>query len=75
LGPYSEIVSGKGKSLLKICSSPTIQEFKDDTTVNLIFGTQKKEYLEITGFELIVLIKKIIIIHGSQKTFCQRLAT
>jgi len=52
LGPYSEIVSGKAKSLLKYVPHLTVQEFKDDTTVNLIWEFPEEGNEEITGFEL-----------------------
>ncbi len=52
LGPYSEVVSGKGKSLLKYVPHLTVQEFKDDTTVNLIWEFPEEGDEEITSFEL-----------------------
>ncbi|MBF4516613.1 hypothetical protein IRZ71_09665 [Flavobacterium sp. ANB] len=52
LGPYSEIISGKGKSILKYVPHLTVKEFKDDTTVNLIWEFPEEGNDEITGFEL-----------------------
>ena len=52
LGPYSEIVSGKGKSLLKYVPHLTVKEFRDDTTVNLIWEFPEEGNEEISSFEL-----------------------
>lgn len=52
LGPYSQIVTGKGKSMLKYVPHLTVKEFKDDTTVNLIWEFPAEGDEEITGFEL-----------------------
>ncbi|MCD0469155.1 hypothetical protein [Flavobacterium sp. JAS] len=52
LGPYSEIVTGKGKKVLKFVPHLTIKEFKDDTTVNLIWEFPEEGDSEISGFEL-----------------------
>ncbi|WP_456315332.1 fibronectin type III domain-containing protein [Pseudomonas shirazensis] len=52
LGPYSQIVSGKGKAILKFVPHLTVKEFKDDTTVNLIWEFPKEGDDEISGFEL-----------------------
>jgi hypothetical protein len=52
LGPYSQVVSGKGKSILQFVPHLTVKEFKDDTTVNLIWEFPEEGNNEITGFEL-----------------------
>lgn len=52
LGPYSDIVTGKGKSILKYVPHLTVKEFKDDTTVNLIWEFPEEGNEEISGFEL-----------------------
>lgn len=52
LGPYSEVVSGKAKSILKYVPHLTVKEFKDDTTVNLIWEFPEEGNNEISGFEL-----------------------
>jgi len=52
LGPYSQVVSGKGKSILKYVPHLTVKEFKDDKTVNLIWEFPEEGNDEITGFEL-----------------------
>jgi hypothetical protein len=52
LGPYSEIVSGTGKSILKYVPHLTIKNFKDDKTVTLTFEFDPAGDSEITGFEL-----------------------
>lgn len=52
LGPYSDVVTGKGKSILKYVPHLTVKEFKDDTTVNLVFEFPEEGNDEITGFEL-----------------------
>ena len=52
LGPYSEIVTGKGKKILKFVPHLTVKEFKDDTTVNLIWEFPQEGDSEISGFEL-----------------------
>lgn len=52
LGPYSDVVSGKGKELLKYVPHLTVKEFKDDTSVNLIWEFPEEGNDEITGFEL-----------------------
>ncbi|CAN1563766.1 Fibronectin type III [Flavobacteriaceae bacterium] len=52
LGPYSEIVSGSGKSILKYVPHLTIKNFKDDKTVTLTFEFDPAGDSEITGFEL-----------------------
>jgi hypothetical protein len=52
LGPYSEVVSGTGKSILKYVPHLTIKDFKDDTTVTLTFEFDEAGDSEITGFEL-----------------------
>ena len=52
LSPYSDVVSGKGKSILKYVPHLTVKEFKDDTTVNLIWEFPEEGNDEISGFEL-----------------------
>lgn len=52
LGPYSEIVSGKGKSILKFVPHLTVKDFKDDKTVTLTFEFDDEGNSEIIGFEL-----------------------
>jgi hypothetical protein len=52
LGPYSEIVSGKGKSILKFVPHLTIKDFKDDKTVTLTWEFNAAGDTEISGFEL-----------------------
>jgi len=52
LGPYSDIVSGKGKSILKYVPHLTVKEFKDDTTVNLVWEFPEEGNEEISSFEL-----------------------
>lgn len=52
LGPYSDIVSGKGKSILKYVPHLTVKEFKDDTSVNLVWEFPEEGNEEISGFEL-----------------------
>jgi uncharacterized protein len=52
LGPYSEIVTGKSKKILKFVPHLTVKEFKDDTTVNLIWEFPEEGDGEISGFEL-----------------------
>lgn len=52
LGPYSNLVTGTGKSILKFVPHLTVKEFKDDTTVNLIWEFPEEGNDEISGFEL-----------------------
>jgi hypothetical protein len=52
LGPYSEVVSGKGKSILKFVPHLTVKDFKDDKTVTLTWEFDEAGDTEITGFEL-----------------------
>jgi hypothetical protein len=52
LGPFSEVVSGTGKSILKYVPHLTIKDFKDDKTVTLTFEFDEAGDSEITGFEL-----------------------
>ncbi|WP_052483617.1 hypothetical protein [Flavobacterium sp. MEB061] len=52
LSPYSEIVTGKSKAILKFVPHLTVKEFKDDTTVNLIWEFPEEGSNEISGFEL-----------------------
>lgn len=52
LGPYSDVVTGKGKSILQYVPHLTVKEFKDDTTVNLIWEFPEEGNDEISGFEL-----------------------
>jgi hypothetical protein len=52
LGPYSEVLSGKGKSILKFVPHLTIKDFKDDKTVTLTWEFNEEGNEEISGFEL-----------------------
>ena len=52
LSPYSDIVTGKSKALLKYAPHLTVKEFKDDTTVNLIWEFPEEGNNDISGFEL-----------------------
>lgn len=52
LGPYSDLVSGKGKTILKFVPHLTTKEFIDDTTVNLVWEFPEEGNDEISGFEL-----------------------
>ncbi|WP_281321921.1 fibronectin type III domain-containing protein [Flavobacterium aestivum] len=52
LGPYSEVVSGKGKSILQFVPHLTVKDFKDDKTVTLTWEFDEAGDSEITGFEL-----------------------
>ncbi|WP_300976944.1 hypothetical protein [Flavobacterium sp.] len=52
LGPYSDLVSGKGKSILKYVPHLTTKEFIDDTTVTLVWEFPEEGNDEISGFEL-----------------------
>ncbi|WP_433763341.1 fibronectin type III domain-containing protein [Flavobacterium ginsenosidimutans] len=52
LGPYSDVVSGKGKSLLKYVPHLTVKEFKDDSTVTLTWEFPEEGNPEISSFEL-----------------------
>ncbi|CAA9195645.1 hypothetical protein FLA105534_00765 [Flavobacterium bizetiae] len=52
LGPYSEIISGKGKSILQFVPHLTVKNFKDDKTVTLTWEFAEEGNSEITGFEL-----------------------
>jgi hypothetical protein len=52
LGPYSEIISGKGKSILKFVPHLTVKNFKDDKTVTLTWEFPEEGNTEILGFEL-----------------------
>ncbi|GAA6767921.1 hypothetical protein AAFH68_38730 [Flavobacterium sp. CGRL1] len=52
LGPYSDVISGKGKAILKYVPHLTVKEFKDDTTVKLIWEFPEEGNNEIMGFEL-----------------------
>jgi hypothetical protein len=52
LGPYSEIITGKGKALLKFVPHLTVKNFKDDSTVTLSWEFPEEGNEEISGFEL-----------------------
>ncbi|MGO4773746.1 hypothetical protein ACEN2I_18995 [Flavobacterium sp. W22_SRS_FK3] len=52
LGPYSDVVSGKGKALLKYVPHLTVKDFKDDSTVTLTWEFPEEGNNEISGFEL-----------------------
>lgn len=52
LSPYSEIITGKGTSILKFVPHLTVKDFKDDTTVTLSWEFPEEGNNEISGFEL-----------------------
>lgn len=52
LSPYSEIISGKGTSILKFVPHLRVKDFKDDTTVTLSWEFPEEGDNEISGFEL-----------------------
>ncbi|OMQ13412.1 fibronectin type III domain-containing protein [[Flexibacter] sp. ATCC 35103] len=52
LGPYSEIITGKGKSILKFVPHLTVKDFKDENTVTLSWEFPEEANGEISGFEL-----------------------
>lgn len=52
LGPYSEIITGKGTSILKFVPHLRVKDFKDDTTVTLTWEFPDEGDSEISGFEL-----------------------
>jgi hypothetical protein len=52
LGPYSDIASGEGKTILKYVPHLTVKEFKDENTVTLTWEFPIEGEDEITGFEL-----------------------
>lgn len=52
LGPYSQIITGKGTSILKFVPHLRVKEFKDDTTVTLSWEFPEEGDNEISGFEL-----------------------
>ncbi len=52
LGPYSEIITGKGTSILKFVPHLRVKDFKDDTTVTLTWEFPEEGDSEISGFEL-----------------------
>lgn len=52
LSPYSEIITGKGTSILKFVPHLTVKDFKDDTTVTLSWKFPEEGNNEISGFEL-----------------------
>lgn len=52
LGPYSEVVSGKGKAVLQYVPHLTVKDFKDDKTVTLTWEFDEQGNNEINGFEL-----------------------
>lgn len=52
LGPYSEIISGSGKSILKFVPHLTVKDFKNDKTVTLTWEFDSEGDSEISGFEL-----------------------
>ncbi|WP_163400414.1 hypothetical protein [Flavobacterium fluviatile] len=52
LGPYSQIITGKGTSILKFVPHLRVKEFKDDTTVTLSWEFPEEGDSEISGFEL-----------------------
>jgi uncharacterized protein len=52
LGPYSEVLSGTGKSVLKYTAHLTTQEFKNDKVVKLSWEFPNEGTPEIESFEL-----------------------
>lgn len=52
LGPYSEVITGKGTAILKYVPHLTVKEFKDENTVTLTWDFPEEGNNEITGFEL-----------------------
>lgn len=52
LSPYSEIITGKGTSILKFVPHLRVKDFKDDTTVTLSWEFPEEGDSEISGFEL-----------------------
>lgn len=52
VGPYSEIITGKGKSILKYVPHLTVKDFKDEKTVTLSWEFPEEGNEEISGFEL-----------------------
>lgn len=52
IGPYSEIVSGKGKSELKVVPHLTIKEFPEEDTAKLTWEFPIENENEISGFEI-----------------------
>jgi len=51
-GPYSEIISGKGKDELKVVPHLTIKEFPEDNTAKLTWEFPVENEKEISGFEI-----------------------
>jgi hypothetical protein len=51
-GPYSEIISGKGKDELKVVPHLTIKEFPEDNTAKLTWEFPVENENEISGFEI-----------------------
>jgi fibronectin type 3 domain-containing protein len=52
LSPYSEVITGKGTTILKFVPHLKVKEFKDDTTVTLSWEFPEEGDAEISGFEL-----------------------
>ncbi|MBZ4043846.1 fibronectin type III domain-containing protein [Flavobacterium hibisci] len=52
LSPYSEVITGKGTTILKFVPHLKVKDFKDDTTVTLTWEFPVEGDAEISGFEL-----------------------
>ncbi|CAI2767623.1 fibronectin type III domain-containing protein [Flavobacterium collinsii] len=52
LGPYSQVITGKGVEILKYVPHLTVKEFKDENTVTLTWEFPDEGNDDITGFEL-----------------------
>jgi uncharacterized protein len=52
LGPYSQIITGKGKSILKFVPHLTVKDCKEDNSVTLTWEFPEEGDNDITGFEL-----------------------
>jgi uncharacterized protein len=52
LGPYSQIITGKGKSILKFVPHLTVKDCKEDNSVTLTWEFPEEGNNDITGFEL-----------------------
>jgi uncharacterized protein len=52
LGPYSDVLAGKGKAVLQYVPHLTVKDFKDDTTVTFTWEFPEEGNNEISGFEL-----------------------
>jgi uncharacterized protein len=52
LGPYSDVKTGKGKSILKYVPHLTLKDLKEDNSVTLTWDFPEEGNNDITGFEL-----------------------